>query len=160
MINKKAQAWGFDLIIALILFFIGVTLLFLYIVNSPSTSKEKIDDLNYEGENVISQILSEGYPQDWNSTKFVQIGIITENKINETKLGFFYNLSTENYPLILSLFNTKYDFFFNLSQQIIIDNVSIKGIGKEPSSYTNIIKITRFTIYKDKPVSAELLIWE
>ena len=52
-------------------------------------AEENIDALFYEGKIIASSILSEGYPVDWNSENVVTAGILTDNKINETKVERF-----------------------------------------------------------------------
>ena len=161
--NRKAQAWGFDLMLAAILFTAGIVVFYIYTLNYPTEGKEILDQLAYEGGLMTDNLLSEGFPPNWDSTNVVRIGIHDNKKVNETKLEKFYNLSIEpgGYQKTRSLFNTRYNYFFNFSEQMtlpIFGNVS--GIGNQPSNPQNLIKITRFTIYKDKPVTLNLFIWE
>lgn len=160
---KRGQGWGFDLIIAATLFFITVIIFFFYSLNYGGESHEVIDDLFYDGEFVSSTLLSEGFPDNWNSTNVVTIGITNENKINETKLLNLYNMTntSEGYAKTKSIFNTRYEYFFNLSEPITFGSEAIAGIGNLPNSNVkNSIQITRFTIYKNKPVSLYLQVWE
>jgi hypothetical protein len=48
---------------------------------------------------------------------------------------------------------------------MIIDSIPVEGIGKPGTTKINIdainlIKVTRVTIYKNKPINAYLYIWE
>jgi len=169
MISKKAQAWGFDLMIASIIFISGIILFYIYSINYPKESNEKLDKLFNEGEFMAEVLLSEGLPINWNQDTVVRIGLTTNKKINETKLGEFYEMA--NYPVnpdgyskSKSLFNSNYNFFMNFSEPIIIDERTIEegGIGKnfENQEITNLIKVTRVTTYQNKLVSLNLYIWE
>ena len=83
MISKKAQAWGFDLMIASIIFISGIILFYIYSINYPKESNEKLDKLFNEGEFMAEVLLSEGLPINWNQDTVVRIGLTTNKKINE-----------------------------------------------------------------------------
>lgn len=164
MKNRKSQAWGIDLITGIIIFSIGILVFLIYSVNHAGEAKENLEPLAYEGEVLFSNILSEGYPEDWNSDNVVKIGILGHNKINETKLERFYALAQDNYNKTKSLFDTRYDYYFSFSN-MDINSTIIEGIGKPGTNITsinaaNLIKITRFTVYKNKPVTAYVYVWE
>lgn len=159
LINRKSQIWGMDLIIASVIFLIGIMVFYIFTLNYPHEGIN-MEALSKSGNTIMDSILSEGYPIGWNPDNVVKIGILSNEKINETKLENFYNLSNSNYQKTKSLFNAGYNYFFFLSDKMIINSGQIAGIGLEPSSYENLIKITRFTIYKDKPVTANLYVWE
>jgi len=161
---KKAQIWGLDLMVAAMLFLFGIFIFYLYSINKPTT-KEDFEILFSEGEIITEDLLSEGYPDNWNSNDAEIIGITNKKKINETKLENFYNFVKADYAKTKSIFNTKYDYYFFLSENMSINGENIEGIGKPGATSTNInaknlIKITRFTIYKEKPVTAYLYVWE
>ena len=59
MIHKKSQAWGIDLIISFVIFAVGITFFYLYMINS-SGSEDKFETLTNEGKLASSIILSEG----------------------------------------------------------------------------------------------------
>jgi hypothetical protein len=121
--------------------------------------------LIYDGNIITDNILSEGTPKDWNSSNVITIGILSDNKINETKIERFYNLSNMSYAFTKNLFNTRFDYFFFLTENLSLPSEEIRGIGKpgtDPASISakNLVKITRFTIYKNKPQTFYLYIWE
>ena len=163
--RKKSQAWGADLMVAFVIFSIGIFVFFLYSINAPTEAEENIDALFYEGKIIASSILSEGYPADWNSENVVTAGILTDNKINETKVERFYNLAQADYAKTKRIFNTKYDYYFFLDRNMVISSGEIEGIGKpgtvkENINALNLVKVTKLTIYENKPTSAYLYIWE
>ncbi|MFH1711593.1 MAG: hypothetical protein ABH840_04740 [Nanoarchaeota archaeon] len=162
--NKKSQAWGIDLIIAVIIFTAGITFFYLYSLNS-SGSEDKFETLSDEGKLVSSIILSDGEPIDWNSGNVRKLGILSNNEINETKLEMFYQIATSDYSRTKILFNTGYDYLFFLSENMTIDSNLVQFIGKpgytpENIQSENVAKTSRFTIYKKKPVTAYLYLWE
>ena len=163
--NKRAQGWGMDLMVALSIFLIGIVIFYIYSLNNPNEAKENIENLFYDGESLTNVLLSEGYPKAWNSTNVVGLGILSDNKINDTKLERFYDLSQTEYEKTKSLFNTRYNYYFFLDENMIINSVSVEGIGKPGVTKTtissiNLIKVTRVVVYENKPVTAYLYIWE
>lgn len=163
MRRKKAQGWGFDLIIAGTIFLIGIITFYLYSLNYPKEGQETLDVLFYEGNFIADSLLSNGFPDSWNSTNVIKIGLTNNNKINQTKLENFYNLSTEDYQKTKAVFNTRYNYFFNLSEQITLPNIgNINGIGLsfQGQNPKNLIKITRISIYQNKSVTLNVYIWE
>jgi len=126
--------------------------------------EENMQNLFYDGEIITNTILSEGYPINWNETNVDKIGILSDNKINETKLERFYNLAQTDYEETKIIFNTKYNYYLFLDKNITINSVSIEGIGKPGVNKNNIntenlIKITRITVFENKPATAYLYVW-
>ena len=158
--GKKGQAWGIDLGVAFIIFSVGIVSFYFYALNQPNEARYLQEILSYEGKSIASSILSEGYPEDWNSDNVATIGILTDNKINETKLGRFYNLSIENYGKTKKEIKTRFNYYYSLDKNISIEGKEVEGIGAEPTSVKNLIKIPRFTIYQNEPITAYVYIWE
>jgi hypothetical protein len=156
-IRKRGQAWGFDLMIASVLFISGIVIFYIYSINYPTEGRETLDQLSYEGDIISDQLFSSGSPSDWNSGNIVRIGIHDNNKINESKLERLYNL---DYQTTRILFNTKFHYFLNFSDVMTINAKNVEGIGIKPNNQKNLIKITRYTIYQEKPVTLNLFIWE
>jgi hypothetical protein len=166
---KKAQAWGMDLMIAIFIFTIAITIFFIFTVNQPGEGRENLENLYYDGKIIANDIFSEGYPRNWNYSDVVTLGVLTGNKINKTKLGQFYNLTltTANYTRTKYLFNTKYDYYFFLDKNMTIGGIEVDGFGKPGETKTtiksaaeNLVKITRFTVYEDEPITGYIYIWE
>ena len=109
---KKAQAWGFDLMIATIIFTAAILTFYLYTLNIPTETQEIIDSLALDSNIITSIVLSDGFPSDWNSTNVIAPGILTNNQINQTKLEKFHTLTLTDYQKTKSMFNTKYDYLF------------------------------------------------
>lgn len=151
--------------IAAIIFSIGILTLFVYLQNSPSEASDNLNTLIYDGNIIADNILSEGTPKEWNSSNVISIGILTGDKIDATKLEKFYNLTISNYAFTKTLFNTRFDYFFFLTDNLTLSIGEVKGIGKpgtNPDSIPakNLVKINRFTVYQNKPQTFYLYIWE
>lgn len=164
--QKKAQAWGFDAMVASLIFISGIVAIYIYAINYPKESQETLDKFFTEGEFATEMLLSEGLPANWDENNVIRLGITTDKKINETKLERFYNLANnqipQGYAKAKSLLNLRHNFFMNFSQQITINGNNIVGLGQsfDGVQTKNIIKITRATIYQNKIVSLNIYIWE
>jgi hypothetical protein len=169
---KKAQAWGLDLMIAFVIFLVVLFAFSFYVINLPGEGEETLELLSYDGSSIMNSILSNGYPEDWNSNTKIpeKIGILNEGKINNTKLSNFYFLTQSDYVKTKAIFNTKYEYYFfldkNFSITMPIGTLSVMGIGKPGYNVSkindtanNLFKVVRFTIYEDKPRTAYLYIW-
>jgi hypothetical protein len=163
----KGQVWSLDIMAGLMLFLVGIMIFFVYSLNQPSQAQETLALLNYDGKIIADNLLSSGYPDNWNSQTAITIGITTEEKINQTKLETLYQMVyiQNNYTKTKNLFNTIYDYYFFLDQNITISSGPIEGIGKPGITKNNInatdlIKITRYTIYQNKTTPLYLYIWQ
>ena len=163
--KKSGQVWSMDIVIAFIIFLSAIIILFVYSINYSGEVEKTYDKLSYDGDIIMESLFLEGHPKDWNFGNVINIGITSNNKINETKLERFYNLVQDDYPRTKILFNTNYDYYFFLQDNITISPLEIEGIGKPGTNKneinsTDLVKITKFSIYKEKPTTAYLYIWQ
>ena len=89
---KKAQVWGFDLMIGSIIFVVGILVFYLYSLNSPDETLGTFSTLSHDGNLIAETLLSEGFPENWDEDNVTDPGILSNNKINQTKLERFYDL--------------------------------------------------------------------
>jgi len=143
--NKKGQVWSFDIVIAILIFFAGVIILFFYAINYSNQSNEELDSLFYQG-NVASEIILSGTGN---------FGILTDGKIDQSKLNSFYSLTYEEMRAGLGI---KDDFYFVIGG-MEINGVPTEYVGMKDVNAKNNIKINRFVIYKNKIVKFQIYIW-
>jgi hypothetical protein len=141
MKNRKAQAWGFDLIAGLIIFLVGIVSFYLYTTNLPGASEQITQQLQQDGELIADSLLSEGNPANWSTSDVVKIGLLSEEKINQTKLDSFRSLASTDYNRTLSLFRVRNNYYIYFGEE------SSTGIGKNLDDAANIIKVTRIVVY-------------
>lgn len=165
MRNRKAQMWISDFIIGFLIFTSGMILASRMIFNSMQDND--FAEVRMGAETMSEYFLSEGVPSYWTNETVVRIGLTTDNRLNLTKLLYFYNMSYEDTRTYLS---TKYDYivFFkkdnstlNLTQCghgaiLPIDCVyDLSGIVSE-----NFVKMSRFTIYNNSIIEMVLYVWD
>src|SRR3989338_870065 len=165
MISRKGQTWGLDLIMAVFIFVIGVFVFLIYSINYSCEATETFEKLSYDGEIIMKSVLSEGSPKGWDESNVKVIGVISDNKINQTKLEQFYNFTLSDYDKTKIVFNIKYDYYLTFKENITLHGNQVEGIGHPNISLNNIdsnnlIKITRFSIYNNTPATIYLYVWE
>ncbi len=165
--KKRAQIWGFDILAGMALFLIGIIVFFVYSLNQPGEAQDNFELLSYDGKIIADNLMSPGYPLEWNSSNVVTLGISSEDKINETKLQKLHEIiyTENNYTITKNIFNTQYEYYFFLEQNMTINSIEVEGIGKPGATRNNIdarnlIKITRFTVYQNKTTPLYIYIWE
>ena len=69
--RRRAQAWGYDLVIAAAIFTIALVFFYFYTINNSRETEEVFQKMFSEGDLIGSFILSEGYPENWNPSNVV-----------------------------------------------------------------------------------------
>jgi flagellar basal body-associated protein FliL len=159
MNGSKAQAWGFDLIVAVMIFLAGMILFFFYTLNFSIEKNDVFGTLNYEGKLVGDSLLSEGFPSNWDQSNVVTIGILSEGKVNETKLKEFYDMSQSDYAKTKVLFNVVNDYYVFFDEPITVDAVPIIGIGIQQSNENNLVKLSRVVVHDNQIKNIHIYVW-
>ena len=141
--SKRSQAWSFDVIVAVLIFIIGIIILYLYAINYADQSNKKLNDLLYQA-NTASEII----------LKDDEIGIASNGEINQTKLENFYNF---NYQSKKSQLGIKDNFYFSFSG-MSIEGSPVEYIGEKDTG-NDLVQVTRFAIYENKPVKFYVYVW-
>ena len=165
---KKGQFNFIDFIMGLVIFAILITLFFRYSSNITK-EQEGITGLAVEGRTISNDLLSEGFPSNWNSSNVVIIGITNNNnQINETKLQNLINIS---YQQTRTLFRTKYQYylhFLDSYNSVIKITPTQEGIGYPGVDSSNIedvntkklIKLERIVFFRNQMAKLVLYLWE
>ena len=158
--KKISQAWGLDLMIAVMVFFSGIVVFYIYSINYSANQDDLISKMINAGNLISDSILSEGYPKNWSADNVAKIGILSSGKINETKLERFYYLASGDYNKTKRIFNLKYDYYFFSDENFTINSLQVEGIGKKPGDTENLVKVMRLAAYQEKPINIYVYIYE
>lgn len=134
--NSKAQAWYMDFAIALLLFTFTLVVYFSYANNFQKQEKGELDAMLSDAKAVSSSLALSGYPNDWDNTTVIRIGIADEQKVNATKVKSFKQY---DYKKSKGKFGTVYDyivFFLNKKGDVLnINSVCVIGYPLANASY-------------------------
>jgi hypothetical protein len=147
------------------MFFIALFVFYQYYSNTTSMDVGDIDNVRIEAQAISNFLMTEGYPENWNSTNIQRIGIVDQNyKLNETKLA---ELTSMDYKTTKDLLNTKYDYYiYFLKNNGELANIS--SYGKPGINSTNlqeienpkkVVSLSRFVFYNRKINRMVLNVW-
>jgi len=168
MKHKKGQFNFLDFMMGVVIFAILMTIFFKYSSNITK-KQEGITGLAVEGKTISNDLLSQGFPSNWNSSNVVIIGITDDNnQINETKLNNLINVS---YEQTRTLFRTRYHYYFlflNQNNSIIKITPTQEGIGYPGVNSSNIgnintkrlIKLERIVFFRNQMAKLVLYLWQ
>jgi hypothetical protein len=156
---RKGQAWGFDLIVSLMIFLVGMILFFFYVLNVSNENDEVFSNLNYEGKVIGDFLFSDGLPENWEQDNVIIIGVMSDGKLNETKLKDFYDFANSDYDRTKRLFNILNNYYVYFEEPIVVESVEIEGIGFKESDPDNLVKITRVMVHEGKIKNMNIHIW-
>lgn len=143
--NKKAQIWSLDLLVAFIIFTIGIITIYFFAINYIQGSPTELKELFFEGEFASSTLLS-----DENT------GILVDGKINQAKLDAFDALSDQEKKARLGLSN---NFYFTIPG-LKIGGIEVATVGiLNTTEIENQVQTIRITIYENKPVKMSVISW-
>jgi len=144
--NKKGQAWSIDIMISILIFFAGVSILFFYSINYNDQANSSLADLFNQGNTASNLLLSNE-----------ELGLLSNSIINQTLLNNFYNSNYSNRKTGLGI---RDNFYFTLDN-LEVDNISVDYVGNINTTIArNLIKIERIVTYKNKPSKFDLYIWK
>lgn len=142
--SRRSQAWSLDLVIAGVIFLIGIIILYVYAINYSSQSQKHLEELFYEGNLASELILSED-----------DFGILINKKVNQSKLDEYDSNYTEKKRLL----GLRHDFYFTMND-LEINSTSVDYVGKmNTTEIENLIQVTRITIYKNKPTKFQVFVY-
>lgn len=157
---KRAQIWSLDVLVASVIFVLGLVFFYLYTLNYTRESGDALSFIRYDAERIADDLLTAGYPQNWSAGDVVMLGISDNNKVNEIKLVQLRNLADTNYERTRGLFATRYQWYLNFSESDDDENnSSIAYIGKKNDSPSNLFRVQRLTIYRNKPAVLNIHLW-
>ncbi|MBI1935007.1 hypothetical protein HYS31_01065 [Candidatus Woesearchaeota archaeon] len=146
-ISTKAQAWYMDFAIAMLLFLFTLAFYFNYTNNIQNEEQSALSTSLKDAKSISSSLALGGYPQNWDNTSVIRIGIADDTRVNSTKLQNFKKMS---YKSSKKLFGTIFEYFvFFLNDKGEVININgICGIGSSLVNATYNIKSAYY--YQDE----------
>jgi hypothetical protein len=172
--GKKAQVWGLDLAIGLMVF-VGIIFMFYRYSVSFVPEGTSLEKMIQQGGFVSESLLSQGYPENWNETNDINqvrmFGLLDNNSLlDANKWTKFAEWSDPNgeYSLVKEKLNTDFAFYIFFSKEGDTDpKMSINGYdfaGKGiPDDAKQTTRVERLVAYNDTgtiiPLKMVLFLW-
>ncbi|MFP4424264.1 MAG: hypothetical protein ACLFP2_03440 [Candidatus Woesearchaeota archaeon] len=163
---RKGQTWYMDLFLGMVIFMIAFTILLKSSTNLSSEKQDLSERIKIEGSLMSKMLLSEGIPGNWTNESVSQIGLLSNKRINATKVS---NFTAIDYGRTRDLTRLLFDYHFHFTNGT--DIISINGRknfgypGVNSTNVTNLdpeylLRINRLTIYNSSIVKMVLYLWQ
>lgn len=151
---------GFIILIAALIIVIRL----LITIQEPSS----FDDVQRKALTASDDLMSAGYPDDWNESAYVKPGLLTNNQLDLTKLGMINNLS---YNELRSTLTGSYDLYWYFTNGTNILNHTACGYGN-PAVTTddnctptiipekNLVKVQRLLVHNNSIIRMVVIVWD
>ena len=161
MWRKRGQAWGFDAMLASAVFITAITVLYFYTLNYQYKNESPLDEIRYESTLIGDSLMSEGTPVGWTENNVIRIGLLSDGKINSTKLSQFGDLTLNNYQRAKGLLTVRHNYLVNVSSPVTVNGQLVQSIGQSPtSSAENVISVIRVNAYNNIPITLKIVVWD
>lgn len=164
--TRNAQVSTIDFITGLII----ITIALILTANIISNIQQPSDFHHVKRQTIAASdtLMSEGYPDQWNTTTVVRLGLLTGNELNKTKLEQAQALPYDDLRAALNGVTNIYWYYANKTNII---NLTACGYG-DPSILTNaaceptineegnIVRMDRFVTYNNTILRMVVLTWD
>ena len=169
-ISTKSQIWELDLIVAIAIFITVFFIFYTYTSDLADLQNDKMDLLIHDGRLVSDQLVSAGYPLNWDSDpgNAIFVGLTDGNKriVPDKVTAAVNDLTYAELRKIFGINNDFYAFFLYKDNPTNVDGIF--GFGKPGVDQNNItqredpedlVKIERLLFYDSKIISLEVYVW-
>ena len=174
--GSRGQSWTIEFILAFLIFSSAIILSIKMISNIYKSTD--FEDLARESEMLSNTFLSDGYPVNWTSADVIRPGIVSDGKINVSKLA---NLTEIDYYTAKQLLGIRQDFFIYFSDDSgmkdIFEDFGMSGecgyghpgilIEYDGTcrlnitvDYDDMVKLSRFTVYDHNIITMTVYVWD
>lgn len=165
--TKQAQASTIDFIAGFIIITVALILTVNLIASIQGPSN--FEQVKRQALAASDSLMSAGYPENWNATTVVRVGLLTNNELNSTKLQQASNFSYEELRASLNGVTNIYWYYTNRTNIINITacgygdpTISTDAITCEPTinKESNLVRIDRFITYNNTIIRMVVVTWD
>jgi hypothetical protein len=163
----KAQAWSFDFMASVVVFFMIMAVLFFVWEYTTFQNEDQMlfNDMQNNALTITDTIIrTRGFPEHWNESSVQVMGLASEeNVLNETKILMFVQMDYENTKRILGI--PAYQFYFqilhlNNSQAQANGTDLVQGL--DPLGFQNstmVVPLERYILFDSKVARLRFILW-
>jgi len=155
--STKAQSLSFDFLIACTIFLLIILILFTlsrYSITQIGET-EKINQIIRTSDQLSEIWMREGTPENWNTSDAIDLGLVSDSRLNQTKLGYLEDFGYREVKRRLGV--GIYDFYLGVYD---LNNNTMFSFGQYPSNSEFISKNRRIGILNSAIVFIDTLVWE
>ena len=163
----KGQAWSMDFIASVTVFFMILIVLFFTWEYTTFQNTQQMVFNELENKALITTdtlIRTKGYPESWNDSNVLIIGLASEeNILNETKILTFVNMDYDTIRSILGI--PSYNFHF---QVLNLNDTQARAQGTDlvhgydPTLFQNstiVIPVERYILFDHRVAKFRFILW-
>ncbi len=163
----SGQAWSFDFMASVIIFFLILMVLFFVweYTSFQNTDQMVFNDMESKALNTVDTIIRvKGFPEDWNESSVEVIGLASEeNVLNESKILMFVNMDYGEVRRLLGV--SGYNFFFqllHLNDTQAYSNGTALVTGLDPTGLSNttaVVPVDRYILFDHRVAKLRFILW-
>jgi len=149
--KPKAQVFSFDFMLATSIFLVVFIVVYMYWTYTAAQIQETqyFNDMVDKAFLISEAWFREGVPSGWNSSNYIELGLQSDHKLNETKMRYLNDIEYKKVKDSIGV--QPYEFFYRVYAP---DRIVLKP----PVAYINGMPITQLDILKQLNDSG--LIWD
>jgi hypothetical protein len=163
----RAQAWSFDFMASVVVFFVILTVLFFAWEYVTFQNEDQMIFNDMENQALIladSLIRNKGFPEDWNETSVSVIGLAeSENVLDENKILTFVQMDYDIAKTKLGV--PAYEFLFRV--RYLNDTQAQSGgvdliLGIDPTGILNttmVVPVERYVLFDHRVAKLSFILW-
>lgn len=162
--NKKSQTWVFDYLTGFFIF-IFILLLSINLIKSIDAHSQ-YENINREVDFISNALMSTGVPTNWNSSHVSVPGLLSDYKMNQTKLENFDSLTYGRSKALLQVTGEYWFYFQNESGIMNISGKCVHGytfedceIPEVTTEYSDMAWSERIIVFDSKIISLMVVSW-
>jgi len=155
--STKGQVISYDFIFAFGVFILVILIILIYLDQSTKNIKEtkNIDEIIYLSNQISEVWMREGYPNSWEPGDVVELGLMSDSRLNITKIVYLEEIGYQKVSTMLGLGD--YNFYMEILDS---DKNSIFTFGLTPNNPDFASKTRRISILDSKVVFLDTVVWK
>ena len=166
LFRNKGQVSTLDFVVGFSIILVTLVLGLRYVTEAAAPGE--FDDIQQQAVAMSQSLMSEGVPADWTVDDVSAVGLMSDNKLNKSKVDLMASMSYGGMRQVLDSDFQLYVYFTNRTHTI---NVSGCGFGNDDIltggctvdlsmvDYSHIVRIDRFVAYNDSILTMVVLVW-
>ena len=155
--STKGQSLSYDFFIACIIFLLVIAIIFNLWKDSniQISETQKINQIIRVSDQLSELWMRKGTPENWNSSNVISIGLISNSRLNQTKLDYLNGIGYQNVKKMSGC--GLYEFYLRIYD---LSNNTMFDFGSYPSDSEFVSKNQRIGILNGTIVFIDTVVWE